>query len=170
MTAFKQSTMAFGLAACLLPGLLGLAGCASASEGAPADEPTEQQQAPGYTVEVPALDGDALLVSLSDSDSDAAALVTDARLAVDPDARHVDLTVRAATSDTADLCAAGEAVARCLSDQARVARDDGAMVPDDGPCGALFEAYGLSVRVEGLTSADVLDGLLPAGGDEVTWQ
>ena len=161
-----------GLVACLLLGLFGLAGCSSFSGTGADAEPTGQQQASAYTVDLPDIDGETLLADLQSDPglSDSAPVVVGIQFAVDADARRVTMEVQSLTSDTAQLCAAGEAAARCLSNHAAVTDESGAPAPDDGPCGALFEAYGLSVRVEGLGEYDVVDGLLSAGGDEVMWQ
>ncbi|MEA5019617.1 MAG: hypothetical protein VB027_04540 [Gordonibacter sp.] len=172
MTIPPQTVVSFGLAACLLFGVLGLSGCSSTPEDAPVNEQTEQQQASDLKVELPVIDGDTLLADFAVDANFAKVsnVVAAINLSVDNEARHVELVVSAASSDTSELCAAGQAVAQCLSDHAHVSDATGAEVSDNGPCGALFEAYDLSVRVEGLTQADVFDGLLPAGGTEIMWQ
>lgn len=173
MGVFARNSVRFGFAACLLLGLPAAAGCSSGSGDDVAIPSAGQRQAPDLAVELGDVDGPALMAAfVSDPASEKyASLVGGIRVSVDRDARHVELEVDAASSDTAELCAAGEAAARCLSDQARVTDADGTVVaPDDGPCGALYRAYDLSVRVQGLGPADTVDGLLPAGGDEVAWQ
>lgn len=175
MNVSLRMIVSFGAAVCLLPGVLALSGCSSAptDDAASTDEPAvQQQEAPTYTVNLPDLTGAELMDRLAaDAQlSDAASIVTNVSLSVDTQAGHVDLTVSAVSSDVEQLCTAAEAVAQCLSDQATVTTSDGAAVSDNGPCGALFEAYSLSIRVQGMTDADVFDGVLPAGGDEVNWQ
>lgn len=172
MNFFLNRAALMGLAACLLLGSLALAGCSPSDARGDANELAEQQQSPIYAVDLPPLDGVALLADLqSDVNfTEWAQLVYDIQLAQDDDAQHIDLTVAVASSDLDELCAAGQAVAQCLSDHAAVTDEGGNQVSDDGPCGALFEAYSLSVRVEGLGSDDVFDGSLPAGGTEIVWQ
>lgn len=162
----------WGLAACLLLGLLGISGCSSVPEETTANEPTEQQQALSYTVDMPAIDSEALLADFqTDSNfADYASSVADVQVSIDADARQVDMTVQALTSDTAQLCSIGQAVGQCLSDHAVVTDASGAQASDNGPCGALFEVYNLSVRVEGLALSDGIDGLLHAGDSEIMWQ
>lgn len=170
---FSSLTAASWLIACLALSLLGMPGCGSSSEEVQSSTAVPvEQQASTLTVDMDEIDGEGLLSDFAaDEDfSDYSRLVSDIQLVVDHGARHVDLVIHATSADVAQLCATGQAVAQCLSDHARVTDSSGAELSDEEPCGALFAAYGLSVRVEGLGSADVFDGMLPAGGDEVMWQ
>lgn len=182
MTAFAQSAFARPLAtlvscslgACLIIAPLSLFGCASPDgDGATRDQNAQvDQQAPAYTVELGDIDGTALLGYLKADPSFAAdaSLVDGIQLAIDRDAHQVDMTVNVATSDVAQMCALGQEVARCLSNRAAVTDGNGAPPADDGPCGALYQAYVLSERVQGIGSDDVVDGLLHPGDNDMMWQ
>lgn len=172
-----RNVTASALASMLALGCAGLTACANIapaeSDATKTAEAETASAAPeDYSVYLEVPTGKELVASLKESDApaDLAEMVTSAEVSVDSAKHQVDMVVQVNSSDLEKIITAAEAIARELSVQSEVTAPDGSKAPDDGPCGALYEAYDLYIRASGLTPADVFDGTLPAGGDEVMWQ
>lgn len=125
-----------------------------------------------YVVALEAPAGSELIDALrnDEAQADLAAKVASAEVSVDDEARVVSMDVVVDGGDVEELTACAEALASELSDRAQVTAADGSAASDDGPCGALYQAYDLIARVYNGTTGEFFDGTLPAGGDEVMWQ
>lgn len=127
-----------------------------------------------YLVHIDAIDGNTLTAYFNADPNYAeyAGKAVCTNVKIDADRHTVDMTIDfTGTAGGVDAPEkAAMALAQCLSDHAQVIASNGSNVDDGGPCGALYQAYVLSIHVSDEADGTVLDGTLSAGADSMMWQ
>jgi len=143
-------------------------------ESADQNIPANASAGRDYSVRIDDIDGNTL-TSYFNADpnyAEYAGKVVCTNVKIDTDRHTVDMTIdftgTAGGVDAPEKAAL--ALAQCLSDHAQVIASDGSNVEDGGPCGALYQAYALSIHVSDEADGTVLDGMLSAGADSMMWQ
>jgi hypothetical protein len=166
--------------------VVGLAGCSvppSADEQSEGNAPVEEETSempeapetqPEYAVALPDISSEELLADFASDQNytDFAPNVGGATAAIDRENEAVFIEIEVLSADMETMIETAQAFAHCLSDRSHVTAPDGTEASDNGPCGMLYEAYSLSIRctAQDGTGTTVIDGWLPAGAKEMTWQ
>jgi hypothetical protein len=142
--------------------------------GQAADSTLEQDDKTAYRVELSAMTDEELREAFAADPkyADRASDVDSATLSVDEAHRSVTIEMEVSVAEISEATAIAEAYAQCLSDRSKVIDTDGVEVLNKEPCGALYEVYSLSIRCIARSDWETLliDGWLPAGASEMTWQ